>query len=115
MIARKLTPTILSKVAGTTASSALAVAGCEQLANLMCHQPDTQRRNSAVKQRKKSNLAVTALMSPSCLDSDKASAASNDGDEPPAQAQAVSGDQVERKRKPFEESEIDVLTKAMTK
>ena len=39
-LATKLTPTMLRKVAGTTARSILPEADCERLANLMCHHPD---------------------------------------------------------------------------
>ena len=110
-LARKLTPTMLRKVAGTTARSTLAEADCEQLANLMCHQPDTQRRHYAAKQRKKSNLAVAALMESELFGSDKEGQSAADGDEAPAQAPASR--QVERKRKPFGEPEMNALFKAM--
>ena len=61
-MATKLTPTMLRKVAGSTARSVLPGADCERLANLMCHQTDTQRRHHAARQRISSHLAVSALM-----------------------------------------------------
>ena len=61
-LAGKLTPTMLRKVAGTTARSTLAEKDCEKLANMMCHQPDTQRRHYAAKQRNSANLEVSQMM-----------------------------------------------------
>ena len=62
VLSKKLTPTMLRKVAGTSARSALPEPQCEQLANLMCHLPETQRRHYAAKQRKTSNIEVASLM-----------------------------------------------------
>ena len=122
-LAKKLTPTMLRKVAGTTARASLPEADCERLANLMCHQPDTQRRHYAAKQRKKSNLAVAELMEielfgreadqqPPKTATTKDSA---EDEETRSPAPTSSREPRMKKRKTFGTTEMDVLMKAAEK
>lgn len=103
-LAQKLTPTNLRKVAATSARSTLNDAECEKLANLMCHQPDTQRRHYAAKQRKTANISVANRMQLELFGSGRS-------EETPASHHTEEKNETEKdhKRRPFSHEETQAL------
>ena len=104
-LSMKLTPTMLRKVASTAARSTLPESQCEQLANLMCHQTETQRRNYAAKQRKSCNMEVAGLMQDQLF---------GQPEQPePSAPKSSENKQVPSGRKLFGEEEMDALGRAV--
>ena len=93
----------------------------------MCHQPDTQRRHYAAKQRKTSNMALAALMESELSGRDAAEESAAESDEESAEAhmearredastQTASEKQdpsEHKKSRPFQEPEMPALVQAL--